>query len=74
MHVFIGSYSKHLKHKLLTPSFTPTNGVTGKTTNDMTKQAFVTELNSGISAWRDDHSGYDDHSYNYQPANYPKLN
>jgi hypothetical protein len=39
----------------------------------MTKQAFVDALNGGISTWRTAHPEYDDHSYDYQPANYPKL-
>lgn len=50
------------------------SGVTGTTSSDMTKQAFVDDLNSGILVWRSNHSDYDDHSYVYQPATYPKLN
>jgi hypothetical protein len=49
------------------------SGVTGETSSQMTKQAFVDALNGGITTWRTAHSEYDNHSYDYQPANYPKL-
>lgn len=57
---------------LLTNSVSLT-GVTGKSTSEMTKQTFVTDINGGIATWQSDHTGYDAHSYVYQPANYPKL-
>ncbi|UKK48731.1 fimbrillin family protein [Prevotella sp. E9-3] len=41
--------------------------------SDMTKASFVETINAGIAAWRASHPEYDDHSYVYQPANYPKL-
>lgn len=58
---------------LPSPTFSPESGVTGKTSNEMTKEAFVTLLNNGTTSWRTDHTGYDDYQYVYQPANYPKL-
>ena len=68
---------------LCTPTFTPDSGVTAKSAGDMTKQDFVETrddgdalsggINYGIQQWRASHPGYDDHSYVYQPANYPKL-
>ncbi|MBQ9356423.1 MAG: hypothetical protein IJT98_03950 [Prevotella sp.] len=57
---------------LLTNSVSLT-GVTGKSTSDMTKQTFVTDINVGIATWQSTHTDYDEHSYVYQPANYPKL-
>jgi hypothetical protein len=41
--------------------------------SDMTKASFVETINAGIAAWRASHPEYDDHSYVYQSANYPKL-
>ena len=58
---------------LADPTFTPA-GVTGKLTGGMTKLQFVTDLNNGINTWRSTHTGYHEHQYVYQPANYPKLN
>ena len=55
------------------PTYTPESGVTGETSSNMTKQSFVTTINSGIADWCGSHSGYDNHSYEYQPANYPRL-
>lgn len=67
-------YNNYFNSTLLTPTFVPESGIAGKTTNEMTKQAFVNEINAGITTWTNNNSGYDNHSYNYQPANYPKLN
>lgn len=74
-------YNNYFNSNLLSPNYTPdipdgstTNGVTGKTASEMTRQAFVTEMNDGISTWRTNNSGYDNHVYVYQPANYPILN
>ena len=59
---------------LLTPTYNPDSGVTGKSSGDMTKQQFVTDINAGITSWRSTYTTYHEHSYVYQPANYPKLN
>ena len=66
---------------LLTPTFNPASGVIGKSSAEMTKQQFVTDLNNGINIWRStdtehgglNHPDYHAHYYVYQPANYPKL-
>ncbi len=57
---------------LLTPSNTIA-GITGKTSAEMTKPAFVTTFNSGIDTWHGTHGDYDWHQYQYNPANYPTL-
>ncbi len=49
------------------------DNVKAKTSAEMTKQAFVTEINSGINTWHTDHTDYDWHQYQYNPANYPTL-
>ncbi len=73
-------YNNYYNSTLLTPIYTP-SGVTGKTSGEMTKQQFVTDINAGITTWRKPtaenglgHSDYEAHYYVYQPANYPKLN
>ena len=54
-------------------------GVTGKTTAEMTKKAFVDEcLNPGITTFREAHKTgdvyeYKDYSYVYNAANYPTI-
>jgi len=59
---------------MLTPNFIPDTGVKGCTSTYMTKQAFVTEINNGITTWCTNHAGYDNsYRYVYQPANYPQL-
>lgn len=59
---------------MLTPDYSPSEGVEGRTSTQMTKQAFVTDINNGITAWRNAHPDmYDNYQYIYQPANYPKL-
>ena len=84
----MGTYDNNYYNSTLLPepTFTPTIGVIGKSTGDMTKQAFVygTDgtsdmpkeggLNYGIKTWLDTNTSYHTHSYVYQPANYPKLN
>ena len=57
---------------------TPTEviaGATGKSSSEMTKNAFVTEVNSAITTWLSNHSteGYDAYHYVYQAANYPVI-
>jgi hypothetical protein len=52
----------------------PSVNVLPKTTAEMTKEQFVTDLNNGINTWRESHSDYDSYTYVYQPANYPRLN
>ena len=78
--------NNYYNQTLLTPTYTPeipdgasSNGVIPKSSSEMTKQQFVTDINAGINTWRTDHPDkiYDDnysHQYVYQPANYPKLN
>ena len=63
----------------------PSTNVVGKTTAEMTKEQFVTDLNTGIDIWREEttetvhdktglgHTDYDNYQYVHQPANYPKL-
>ena len=51
----------------------PSTNVVGKTTAEMTKEQFVTDLNTGISVWLSSHTDYDNYQYVHQPANYPKL-
>ncbi len=49
------------------------SGVEGRSSAEMTKNGFVTEINSGIATWRTTHADYDNYTYGYQPANYPRL-
>ena len=51
----------------------PSSHVVPKTTAEMTKEQFVTDLNTGISVWRASHTGYDEYQYVHQPANYPTI-
>lgn len=53
----------------------PTDGATGKSTTEMTKQAFVDALNAGITTWRTANpaGGYDAYQYVHQAANYPSI-
>lgn len=66
-------FNTYFNSSLCTPTETPASGVTPKTAAEMTKQKFVDDLNAGITTWRENHAGYDAHSYTYQAANYPKL-
>ena len=65
--------SCHYNSTLL-PSSVQWDGVTGHATAEMTKEAFTDALNAGITSWCTEHSGYGNHSYVFQPANYPYLN
>jgi len=59
---------------LVTPTKTAVfDNVTGKTSAEMTKQAFVTTMNTGIDTWHNTHTDYDWHQYQYNAANYPTL-
>jgi len=64
--------NNYYNRTMLTPS-NAFDGVTGKTSAEMTKQAFVTEMNNGIDTWHGTHGDYDWHQYLYNPANYPTL-
>lgn len=86
-----GTYDNNYYNSTLltSPTFTPTSGVTGKSSADMTKKTFVEVttkvgdedvltggINYGIIRWRTPEriaAGYDNYQYVYQPANYPKL-
>ncbi len=46
---------------MLTPTYIPESGVTGKSSAEMTKAQFVTDINADIGDWE----------YVYQQANYP---
>jgi len=51
----------------------PSAHVQPKTTAEMTKEQFVTDLNNGLATWRGSNTDYDPYTYAYQPANYPRL-
>ncbi len=65
--------NNYYNSSLLTPTNVFDNVVTGKTSAEMTKSAFVKDMNSGIDSWHTSHTSYDWHQYLYNPANYPTL-
>ena len=68
-----GVNNSYFNHELFPGGIHQADVAEGRSSAQMTKSDFVDDLNSGITSWLTNYTGYEAYRYVYQPANYPII-